>query len=132
MFRCLTLIGIIFVGSIFAAADAESADLIDLESLEAKLQKTHKAVINAATFETISVQAAMVAEDAARIPFDEDLVVRYNSMEQGLSALLELHSIRTKAEATDACAYYQSTVTTLSDLVQKLTRQLDALYTIED
>jgi hypothetical protein len=123
MLKALVLIGMIFVGSLFAAgADAALSD-----DLGTQLRYASIRAINAATFETMAAQSAMAADDDARATLNTSLTQRFTQMERdlGVSTTLTLHTIETKDNATSACTYYSDAKSTLLTLMQALTEKLD-------
>ena len=127
MLKMLSLIGMIFVGSLFAA---ETAALPTVDDLDTQLRQTHQRATNAATFEVMAVQSACAADDEARAILNISLINSFKQMEKeiGVSSLLTLQTIETKEGATAACTYYMGAKATLSALVQRLTIQLDERY----
>lgn len=123
MLKTLALIGMIFVGSLFAAA----SDAALSSDLNTQLQHTHRRATYAATFETMAAQSARAADDEARVTLNTSLTQRFAQMERdlGVSTTLTLHTIETKDNATSACTYYSGAKSTLLALMQTLTEKLD-------
>lgn len=112
-----------FIGSIFAAAEAVTAALPNDE----QLQHAHTRATNAATFEIMATQSAVAAGDEERAILNTSLTQRFEQMEKdlGVSPLLTLHTIETKDNATSACTYYSGAKSTLLALMRTLTEQRD-------
>ncbi len=110
MLKALALIGMMFTGSLFAAAALPN-------DLDTQLENTHTRATNAATFETMAAQSVYAVDDGARVTLNTSLTQSFEQMEKalGVSPLLSLHTIETEVKATEACAYYRGAVITLAE-----------------
>lgn len=123
MFKLLTLITLIFIGNIFAAA----TNVINLDSLSEQLEKTERWTIRAAAFEMMASLASM--SDADRKQLNVSLIDQFTEMEQefGRCHQLELKSIETQEEAAEAQKYYKKVKKNLSSLKAQLENKIDSL-----
>ncbi len=99
MIKILTLIGIMFVGSVFAAGPP-------LEGLDGNFEFFNKRFVYNVVFEGIAHEAFLAGDDIKRGElnnFLESLFKKEDLLEQVL-----LRSIKTKAEAEIALNYYRS------------------------
>lgn len=122
MLKTLSLIGMMFVGGLFAAGEAALSN-----DLDTQLQHTHRRATCAATFGTMAAQSAVAVDDEARCVFNTDLAARFTAMEAelGVSPLLTLHTIETVENARNALDYYTGAKETLLALMRTLTEQHD-------
>ncbi len=120
------LIGIMFVGSSFAAGDPAAFDTP--ENFDEQLQKTQQRAINATTFQTMSAQSVFAENDEVRDVLNSNLIQLFEQMETelGASPLLTLHNIGTECEATEACTYYTDAKNALLALMRNVTEQNEA------